>query len=79
MAATTTTEAPPRVPWMLHAAFWIVLVESVLQGAYVITRDEFGPGGKALLLLAFAATVVTVFALVLSSLRAFPTPELSRP
>jgi hypothetical protein len=124
MAATTTTEAPPSVPWMLHAAFWIVLVESVLEGAFVVARDDFGPGGKALVLLAFVtkvwfahlarrlsaggvlgllvlqavgilvalgsdwdlwlrlllvATVVTVFALVLSSLRAFPTPELPRP
>jgi hypothetical protein len=124
MAATTTTEAPPHVPWMLHAAFWIVLVESVLEGAYVVARDGFGPGGKALLLLAFVAkvwlahlarrlspggvlgllvlqtvgilvalgsdwdlwvrlllvaTVVTVSALVLSSLRAFPSPELPRP
>jgi len=109
---------------MLHAAFWIVLVESILEGAFVVARDDYGPGGKGLVLLAFVtkvwfahlarrlspggalgllvlqsvgilvalgadwalwlrlllvASVVTVFALVLSSLRAFPTPELPRP
>lgn len=112
------------VPWTLHAAFWIVLVESLVEAAYLVTRDTPGPGGKALLLLAFAAkvgfahlarrlsaggvlgllvfelvgilvalgadwalwlrlllvaAVVAVLALVLSSLRAFPTPELPRP
>ena len=122
--AGTHAEAPPRVPWMLHAAFWIVLVESLAQGAFVVARDDYGPGGKGLVLLAFAtkvlfahlarrlsaggvlgllvlelvgilvalgadwavwlrlalvATVVAVYALVLSSLRAFPTPELPRP
>lgn len=109
---------------MLHAAFWLVLVESVLEGAFVVARDDYGPGGKAVVLLAFAAkvgsahlarhlsaggvlgllvlelvgilvalgadwdlwlrlslvaTVVAVFTLVLSSLRAFPSPELPSP
>ena len=114
----------PAVPWMLHAAFWLVLAESVAEGAFVIGRDDYGPGGKALVLLAFVAkvgfadrarrfsaggvlgllvfepvgilvalgadwamslrlllvaTVVAVYVLVLTSLRAFPTPELPRP
>jgi len=120
----TRTDAGPRVPWTLHAAFWLVLAESVAEGAFVVARDDYGPGGKALVLLAFAAkvgfahlarrlsaggvlgllvlelvgilvalgadwalwlrlllvaTVAAVFVLVLSSLRAFPTPELPRP
>jgi len=124
MAATVPPAAAGRVPWMLHAAFWLVVVESVLEGAFVVARDDYGPGGKALVLLAFAAkvgfahlarrlsaggvlgllvlelvgilvalgadwdlwlrlllvaTVVAVSALVLSSLRAFPTPELPTP
>ena len=124
MAATVPPATAGRVPWMLHAAFWLVLVESVLEGAFVVARDDYGPGGKALVLLAFAAkvgfahlarqlsaggvlgllvlelvgilvalgadwdlwirlalvaTVVAVFALVLSSLRAFPSPELPSP
>jgi hypothetical protein len=110
-----------RVPWMLHAAFWLVLVESLLGGVFVLGRDDYGPGGKAVVLSAFAlkvwfahlarrlsaggvlgllvlqlvgihvalgadwdlwlrltlvASVFAVFALVLSSLRAFPSPEL---
>lgn len=113
--------AGPQVPWMLHAAFWLVLAESVAEGAFVVARDDYGPGGKGLVLLAFVAkvgfahlarrlsaggvlglllfelvgilvavgadwapwlrlllvaTVAAVFALVLSSLRAFPSPEL---
>ncbi len=112
------------VPWTLHAAFWLVLVESLAEGAFVIGRDDWGNLGKALILLAFVAkvgfaqlarrlsaggalgllvfelvgilvaigaewamglrlllvaTVVAVYALVLSSLHAFPTPELPRP
>jgi hypothetical protein len=112
------------VPWTLHAAFWLVLVESVVEGAFVIGRDDWGSIGKALILLAFVAkvavaelarrrsaggvlgllvfewvgilvaigadwspalrlllvaTVAAVHVLVLSSLHAFPTPELPRP
>lgn len=122
--AAARSDRSPAVPWMLHAAFWLVLVESIAEGAFVISRDDYGPGGKALVLLAFAAkvlfahlarrfsaggvlgllvfelvgilvalgaewslglrlllvaTVVAVYALVLSSLRHFPTPELPRP
>lgn len=111
-------------PWTLHAAFWLVLLESVVEAAFVVGRDDWGGLGKALILLAFAvkvgfaelarrrsaggvlgllvfecmgilvaigadwsmalrlllvATVVAVYALVLSSLHAFPTPELPRP
>lgn len=114
----------PAVPWMLHAAFWLVLAESTVEAAFVIGRDDYGPGGKGLVLLAFVAkvvfahlarrfsaggvlgllvfepvgilvalgadwamslrlllvaTVVAVYVLVLTSLRAFPTPELPRP
>lgn len=115
---------PLVVPWTLHAAFWLVLAESAVQGAFVVGRDDWGSVGKALVLLAFlakvgfaqlarrlsaggvlgllvfewmgilvaigadwsmslrlllVATVVAVNALVLSSLHAFPTPELPRP
>ena len=111
------------VPWTLHAAFWLVLAESAIQGAFVVSRDDWGNVGKALILLAFVAkvgfaqlarrlsaggalgllvfelvgilvaigaewamglrlllvaNVVAVYALVLSSLHAFPTPELPR-
>ena len=114
----------PAVPWTLHAAFWLVLAESVVEGAFVIGRDDWGSLGKALILLAFVAkvgfaqlarrlsaggalgllvfelvgilvaigaewsmglrlllvaNVVAVYVLVLSSLHAFPTPELPRP
>ncbi|HEX4902356.1 MAG TPA: hypothetical protein VFV42_06075 [Acidimicrobiales bacterium] len=124
MAATAPHAPTGRAPWMLHAAFWVVLVESALEGAFVLGREDYGPGGKAVVLLAFAAkvgfahlarrlsaggalgllvlelvgilvalgadwepwlrltlvaTVVAVFALVLSSLRAFPSPELPSP
>lgn len=112
------------VPWTLHAAFWLVLAESLVEGAFVVGRDDWGSIGKALILLAFlakvafaelarrlsaggvlgllvfewmgilvaigaewsmalrlllVATVLAVNALVLSSLHAFPTPELPRP
>jgi len=122
-AADPATAAPP-VPGALHVAFWLVVAESVAQAAFVVGRDDWGPGGKGLVLLAFAAkvlfahlarrlsaggvlgllvaeltgilvalgadwslalrlllvaNVVAVFALVLSSLRAFPSPELPRP
>lgn len=123
-SAGTSAEPVPPPPWMLHAAFWLVVVESLLQAAFVVARDDYGPGGKGLVLLAFAAkvglahlarrrsaggvlgvlalelvgilvalgadwalwlrlllvaNVAAVFALVLSSLRTFPTPELPRP
>ena len=119
-----TTAGRHAVPWTLHAAFWLVLAESTAESAFVIARDDYGPGGKALVVLAFVAkvgvahlarrlsaggvlgllvfelggilvaigadwalglrlllvaNVVAVYALVLSSLRAFPTPELPRP
>ena len=112
------------VPWTLHAAFWLVLLESTVEAAFVVGRDDWGAIGKGLILLAFVAkvafaqlarrcsaggamgllvfelvgilvaigadwslalrlllvaTVVAVYALVLSSLHAFPTPELPRP
>lgn len=118
--ATRTTPPPPA----LTVAFWIVVVESAAEIAFVLGHDAYGPGGRAVLALAFAAkvlfahrarrfsaagvlgllvfelvgilvalgadwalwlrlalvaTVVSVFVLVLSSLRAFPTPELPRP
>jgi hypothetical protein len=112
------------VPWALHAAFWLVLLESSVQAAFVVGRDDWGSVGKAMILLAFVAkvgfaqlarrlsaggalgllvfelvgilvalgadwavglrlllvaNVVAVYVLVLSSLHAFPTPELPRP
>lgn len=112
------------VPWTLHAAFWVVLAESVVEAAFMVSRDDWGGLGKALILFAFVAkvgfahlarrlsaggvlgllvfesmgilvaigaewstalrlllvaTVAAVYALVLSSLHAFPTPELPRP
>lgn len=112
------------VPWTLHAAFWLVVAESVVEGAFVVGRDDWGAIGKGLILLSFVAkvgfaqlarrlsaggvlgllvfewmgilvaigaewsmalrlllvaTVLAVNALVLSSLHAFPTPELPRP
>lgn len=115
------SSAAPRA---LTVAFWLVVAESGAEVAFVLTRDDFGPGGRVALALAFlakvlfahlarrlsaggvlgllvfelvgilvaldadwalgprlalVATVVCVFALVLSSLRAFPTPELPRP
>ncbi len=47
----------PPVPWTLHAAFGLVLVESVAEGAFVVAREDYGPGGKALVLMAFVAKV----------------------
>lgn len=124
MPAPARPGRPVAVPWTLHAAFGLVLVESVVEGAFVVGRDDWGGVGKALILLAFVAkvafahlarrlsaggvlgllvfelvgilvaigaewsmdlrlllvaTVVAVYALVLSSLHAFPTPELPRP
>ena len=109
--------APPA----LTVALVLVLIESTAEAAFVVGRDDYGPGGKALVvaaigtkvlfaawarrlsaggalgLLAFeaigivvavaapwalglrialAACVVATFALVGSSLHAFPSPEL---
>ena len=120
-AAGTVTRS---TPWTLHAAFWLVLVESIAEVVFVVLRDYYGPGGKALVSSGFLAkilfarmardlsaggvlgllvfelvgilvalgadwalglrlglvgVVVTVYVLVLSSLHAFPTPELPRP
>ncbi len=108
-------------PTALTVAFVLVLAESAAEAGFVIGRDDYGPGGKALVVaaigtkvllaararrlsaggalgllafevigilvalgaawslglrLALAACVVAVFALVLSSLHAFPSPEL---
>jgi hypothetical protein len=105
----------------LTAALVLVTVESAAQAAFVLGRDDYGPGGKALVIaaisskvvlavlarrlsaggalgllaleavgilvalgagwdvglrVALVACVVGVYALVLSSLHAFPTPEL---
>ena len=102
-------------------ALVLVALQSAAEAAFVVARDDYGPGGKGLVigvialkvvfavwtrrlraggalgLLAFeavgilvalgagwssllrvalAACVVTVWALVLSSLHAFPSPEL---
>ena len=110
-----------RPPVALTLALAIVVVESTVQAGFVIGRDDYGPGGKGLLVLAIGAKVlfaamarrlsaggalgllafelvgilvalgaawsmglrlalvacvVAVYALVLSSLHAFPTPEL---
>ncbi len=43
------------VPWTLTLAFWIVVVESAAESLYVLTGDAYGPGGRVLLVLAFAA------------------------
>lgn len=126
MTSTSPTAPASRTapPLALTVAFWIVVVESLAEVAFVVGHDAYGPGGRAVLALAFAAkvllahrarrfsaagvlgllvfelvgilvalgadwalwlrltlvaTVVCVFVLVLSSLRAFPTPELPRP
>lgn len=115
--AVTTT----RPPAALTVALVIVAVETVAEIAFVLARDDYGPGGKALvggilalkILLAVSARrlqaggalglllfelvgilvalgaewssllrvllvvcVVAVYVLVLSSLHAFPTPEI---
>ena len=115
------TDVATQAPVALTVALAIVVVESLAQSAFVLSRDAYGPGGKAFLLGAFGckvlfavwarrrsaggalglltfelvgilvalgapwaielrwalvAAVVAVYALVLSSLHAFPTPEL---
>lgn len=120
------TDEPPattavRPPVALTVALAIVVVETAFEVAFVIGRDDYGPGGKAVValmlltkvvlavwarqlraggalgLLAFelvgilvaigagwalglrlglVACVVAVYVLVLSSLHAFPSPEL---
>ena len=114
-------EAPTRPPVALTVALVLVVAQSVAESAFVVARDDYGPGGKALVIgaiglkvllaawtrrlragaalgllafeavgilvalgaswsfalrLALAACVVAVYALVLSSLHAFPSPEL---
>lgn len=111
----------PRAPAALTIVLVLVTVETIAEIAYVVTRDLYGPGGKALvagalalkivfaasarrlragsalgllvfelvgilvaigadwslgLRFALVACVVAVYALVLSSLHAFPPPEL---
>lgn len=50
--------ADRTVPWTLHAAFWIVLVESLAECAFVVVRSTYGPGGKALVLVGFLTKIV---------------------
>lgn len=113
----TTTRAPAA----LTVAFVIVLVETIAEVAFVLARDDYGPGGKALvggllatkillaasarrlnaggalglllfelvgilvaigaewsalLRLSLVGCVIAVYVLVLSSLHAFPAPEI---
>lgn len=42
----------------LRVAAWIVAAEFALESAHVIGRDQFGPGGRALLVLALGTKVV---------------------
>lgn len=117
----TKTTATSRAPAALTVALVLVIVEASAESAFVLARDDYGPGGKALViavfgfkvllatwarrlsaggalgLLAFELTglviatgaawaielrfalvacVVAIFVLVLSSLHAFPSPEL---
>lgn len=110
-----------EAPAALTVALVIVVIESAAQAAFVLNRDDYGPGGKALVVAAIGvkvlfavwarrlsaggalgllalelmgvvvalgaawsielryalvASVVAVYVLVLSSLHAFPTPEL---
>lgn len=110
--------APPTA---LTIALALVVVQTGIEAAFVVTRSTYGPGGKGLVIIALGlkvvfaawarrlsaagvlglltlesvgilvaigsdepmavrlglvACVVAVFALVLSSLRAFPPPEL---
>lgn len=121
LVAMDRTDVATQAPAALTVALAIVVLESLAQSAFVLSRDDFGPGGKALLLGAFGckvlfavwarrlsaggalglltvelvgvlvalgaswavelrwalvAAVAAVYALVLSSLHAFPTPEL---
>ncbi len=108
-------------PIGLTIALVIVTIETVAESMFVLARDDYGPGGKGLVIAMFGAkivfaararrlkagsvlglllfelvgilvalgadwdlslrlglvaTVVAVYSLVLSSLHAFPTPEL---
>lgn len=116
-----TTSTSDTAPVALTVALVIVTIQTLAESAFVIARDDYGPGGKGLVVgmlglkiffaararrlragavlgllmfelvgilvalgadwhmglrLGLVATVVTVFSLVLSSLHAFPTPEL---
>ncbi len=118
MEASTTATRPPVA---LTVVLVLVTVETVAEIAFVLARDDYGPGGKGLiggllamkiflaasarklqaggalglllfelsgilvatgadwsmtLRLALVACVVTVYALVISSLHAFPSPEI---
>lgn len=117
----TATDTPASAPVALTVALVIVTVQTLAESAFVLGRDDYGPGGKGLVIAMFGlkiffaararrlragavlglllfelvgilvalgadwhmglrlglvATVVAVFSLVLSSLHAFPTPEL---
>lgn len=110
-----------RPPVALTVALVLVVLQSLAEAAFVVGRDDYGPGGKALVIaaigtkvlfaawarrlsaggalglltfefvgilvalgatwssvlrIALVACVVAVYALVLSSLHAFPAPEL---
>lgn len=79
------TEATPSrsVQARLWVVFAIVAVETGLEIAFVIGREDYGPGGKGLLVLLFALKLVfahfvrrlsagAVFGLVLFELGALP-------
>ncbi len=115
------SDTTTRAPVALTVVFVIVLVETVAEIAFVLARDDYGPGGKGLIAGLFAlkivlaastrrlnaggalglllfelvgilvatgaewsmalrlvlvACVITVYVLVLSSLHAFPSPEI---
>lgn len=118
MTAADTTTRPPVA---LTVVLVLVTIETIAEVAFVVARDDYGPGGKALvggllamkiflavsarklqaggalglllfelvgilvaigaewsmaLRLVLVACVITVYVLVLSSLHAFPTPEI---
>ncbi|MDE0804824.1 MAG: hypothetical protein OSA99_16055 [Acidimicrobiales bacterium] len=116
-----TADTTTRAPAALTVVLVLVTIETIAEVAFVIARDDYGPGGKALvgglvamkiflaisarrlqaggalglllfelvgilvaigaawsltLRLVLVACVITVYVLVLSSLHAFPTPEI---
>lgn len=118
---TAAARQAARPPAALTAALAIVVVQAAGAAALVVARDDYGPGGKGLVLamigfglacgaaarrlraggalglllfevvgilvaigadwtaglrLALVASIAAVFVLVLSSLHAFPSPEL---
>lgn len=60
MTDTVSVHIAPtgRVPAALTVAFWIVVVETVAEIAFVLSRDDYGPGGKALVGSFFAFKVL---------------------